>query len=191
MGGVHCEWLLLSEEKDVWQRDIGCCSVLSRESATSWWICSGTFSYIELLAKGILQLEGLGMSNVFSSDIEDISNALSIDSSNVVLEPNIRSLTVSLASLRELSHRWSTFCAWYVIELLAAWNFLLLWFSLKLLFLCQNGVLIRCIFSMMHNNWKSTNGSVKFNFIVIDRKHLTLCTLLTSHFTTQTIGSSI
>ena len=93
MGGAHHEWLLLSEEKDVWERDIGCCSALSRESATSWWICSGTFSYIELLVKGILQLEGLGMSNVFSSDIEDISNAVSIDSSNVVSEPNVRSLS--------------------------------------------------------------------------------------------------
>ena len=189
MGGVHHEWLLLSEEKDVWERDIGCCSALSRESATSWWICSVTFSYIELLVKGISQLEGPGMSNVFSSDIEDISNAVSIDLSNFVLEPNVQSLTVSLASLRELSCRWSTFCAWYVVELLAAQNFLLLRFSLKLLFLCRNGVLIRCIFSMMHNNWKSTNGSV--NFIVIVRKHLTLCTLLTSCFTTQTISSSI
>ena len=92
---------------------------------------------------------------------------------------------VSLASLRELSCRLSTFCAWYVIELLAAGNFLHLWFSLKLLFLSR--VLIRCIFSMMRNNWKSTNSSVKFNFIVIDRKHLTLCTLLTSRFTTQLV----
>ena len=156
-----------------------------------WWICSGTFSYIELLVKGISQSEGLGMSNVFSSDTEDISDAVSIDSSNVVSEPNVQSLTVSLASLRELSHRWSTFCASYVIEVLAALNFLLLQFSLKLVLLCWNGVLIRCIFSMMHNNWKSTNGSVKFNFIIIDSKHLTLCTFLTSHFTTQTISSSI
>ena len=36
--------------------------------------------------EAILQSEGLGMSNVLSSEIGDICNAFSIDSSNVVSE---------------------------------------------------------------------------------------------------------
>ena len=47
------------------------------------------FHILNYLSKVISQLGGPGMSNVFSSDIEDISDAVSIDSSNVVLEPNV------------------------------------------------------------------------------------------------------